>query len=227
MRQSFGNLYIDSFENLDQIKAGMHIITANLDHLVEKNPLAKQAFASADLIFPDGIALLLLAKLAGLKDISKIPGIELAEKLLEKCQRVAFLGSEEKVVIKLREKFKAKLVYAHHGYFDSSQEEKILEDILKTSPELLLVALGCPKQEIFIYKHKDRLQSLISIGIGGSFDIWSGKVTRAPLWIRNFHLEWLFRIFQEPSRIFRFLYNLYALSFLLLSNLFDECYKRE
>lgn len=93
------------------------------------------------------------------------------------------------------------IVGQHNGYFDldSTTEKQILEDIKKTRPHAVVVAMGFPKQEIFMH-HLDDESACIALGCGGSLDVLSGRTKRAPKWMQSWGLEWLFRLFQEPSR---------------------------
>lgn len=89
---------------------------------------------------------------------------------------------------------------ARSGYFDVAKETEILADIKTKAPRLLLVALGMPRQDVWIYKNLDKLSPGLAIGVGGSFDVWAGHLERAPRWIQNLGLEWLYRLWQEPFR---------------------------
>ena len=89
---------------------------------------------------------------------------------------------------------------ARNGYFSPQEEEEILEEINRARPDLLCVALGSPKQELFVLKYQKRLQVKAAIGVGGSLDVWSGELKRAPEFYRRHGLEWLYRLMQEPSR---------------------------
>ena len=93
------------------------------------------------------------------------------------------------------------IVYSHDGYFKN--DEEILNEIAKTQPDLVLVALGSPKQEFFIHSLKDRLSNATMIGLGGSFDVWAGVVERAPEIYQKLGLEWLYRTIKEPQRFKR------------------------
>lgn len=233
-RRNFFDIYLDSFsfEDIDEIKPGDFIVTLNLDHLknTQKSPDFIEDLKKADWIIADGISIVLLARnlykgSEFAKKISKIPGIELAEKLISRSSRLAFLGSTEKKISKLEEIFSDKVVFAHHGFFsqeENSSEEKIFAEIKNSQPDLLLVAMGCPRQEKFLAKHAKSLENTIKIGVGGAFDIWSGDLKRAPKFLQNLNLEWAFRIFQEPSRIFRFFSNVHSFVLFFLSSLFDE-----
>jgi N-acetylglucosaminyldiphosphoundecaprenol N-acetyl-beta-D-mannosaminyltransferase len=230
-RRKFFDIYIDSFSlnDLNLIKKGDFIVTLNMDHLKnsKNDPDFAQKLRKADWIIADGISIILLVhnvyKGSDFRQkIKKIPGIDLAEKLISNSQRVAFLGSTEKNIQEIRKKFSEKLVFAHHGFFLEQEEEKIVQDIKNSSADLLLVALGCPKQEKFLAKYAKTLENTTKIGVGGAFDIWSKDLKRAPKFIQKMNLEWLFRIFQEPFRIFRFFSNVHSFVLFFVSSLFDE-----
>ena len=93
------------------------------------------------------------------------------------------------------------IVYSHNGYFDN--ENEILNDISKSRPQVLLCALGAPKQEFLIYRLKEMLQGCVMIGVGGSFDVFSGCTKRAPVIWQKLGLEWLYRVIVQPERIKR------------------------
>ena len=91
----------------------------------------------------------------------------------------------------------------HDGYFDEEEEKRIVKDIRKSGAKLLLVGLGVPKQEKWLYRHKDELGPVLAMGIGGVFDVMSGNLKRAPLWMQKNRLEWAYRLYLQPSRIGR------------------------
>lgn len=230
-RRKFFDIYIDSFnlDDIDQIKQGDFIVTLNMDHLVnaQKSVDFTEDLKKADWVIADGIAIVLLARFVYKgsdfsSKIVKIPGIDLANELIAKSKRIAFLGSKQKNIQKIEKIFSDKVIFAHHGYFLEAEEEKILKEIKKNSPDLLLVALGCPKQEKFLSRNEKTLAGITKIGVGGAFDIWSGELQRAPKFIQKLNLEWLFRIFQEPFRIIRLFNNVHSFVLFLLSSLFDE-----
>ena len=93
------------------------------------------------------------------------------------------------------------VVYSHDGYFDN--DEDIIESVISANPDLILVALGSPKQEFFIHNLKEKLPNSTLIGLGGSFDVWAGVVERAPKIYQKLGLEWLYRTLKEPKRFKR------------------------
>jgi len=140
----------------------------------------------AEMVIPDGIGIKIGLKLMG-ANVQRIPGIDFAQRLLKEAAEsgipVAIVGAKEKVVTKAVESLRAKLnglniVYYHNGYFNS--DEEIYNDLNSKSPRLILVAMGSPRQEEFIYRAKKILKPALMIGIGGSLDVWSGTVKRAP-----------------------------------------------
>lgn len=174
---------------------------------------ADREFASiirnADLVIPDGIGVELGLKILG-HNVQRIAGIEFAKKLVEKFSQnslpIAFVGAKpeiiEKAVSNLKQEFSGlNSVYVQDGYF--KDEERVLEELQSSSPQLVLVALGSPKQELFIKKALEKLPDSVMIGIGGSFDVWSGVVKRAPEIYQKLAIEWLYRTIKEPKRFKR------------------------
>jgi N-acetylglucosaminyldiphosphoundecaprenol N-acetyl-beta-D-mannosaminyltransferase len=90
-----------------------------------------------------------------------------------------------------------------HGYFSAEEEAKVIEDIRRSGAELVLVALGAPRQELWIRRARSRLGAKVMIGVGGLLDFFSGRIPRAPRWIRKLGLEWCYRLCQEPKRLWR------------------------
>ena len=91
-------------------------------------------------------------------------------------------------------------ILTRHGYLSSAEEEEWKKTLFTKQPKLILVGLGVPQQEKWIYENKNLCPESVWIGVGGSFDIWSENKSRAPLWLQNNNLEWLFRLYQEPWR---------------------------
>lgn len=208
------DLPIDSFnlEDSKHIAPNTHILNLNFENylLALENHKFKSYIENAKLVIPDGIFVVWLAKFLGQKKdkiihLKKLAGIDLAKKLLEEKKRVILIGSNQKTIEILQKKFSKQVIFSHHGYFPEEEEKKISKKISKLKPDLILVAMGSPKQEEFIEKHYQDWGNAISMGVGGSFEVWSEEKKRAPeIWI-NLKFEWLFRILQEPSRIIRLL----------------------
>ena len=179
--------------------------------LGEKNEEFKEILQSADLVIPDGFGIKLGLKIKGINQ-ERIPGIEFSKKLIEYCSEnglpIALIGSKEEILEEtanslLREFPKLNIAYKRNGYFGSEEEKNIVEELKAVSPKLVLAALGVPKQEFFIKNIKSEFANTMFVGVGGSFDVWSGKVKRAPLFFRKIGCEWLWRLIKEPSRFNR------------------------
>ena len=150
-----------------------------------------------------------MVKLTG-KNVARIPGIDFAKKLLKEAALsnipVAIIGSKEEVITKAIENLQNEIsglniVYYHNGYFDN--DEEIYSELRNHSPKLILIAMGSPRQEKFIYEAKKKLNPALMVGIGGSLDVWSGYVKRAPKIYQILGLEWLYRTVTQPSRFKR------------------------
>lgn len=187
------------------------IVTINPEMITyaKKNPDFKNIIENAQLIIPDGIGVELGLKILG-KSVKRIAGIEFAKTLLvefsKKNSPVALVGAKEEIITKAKENLEKEIegmniVYSHNGYFED--DEKILADLAKSNPRYVLIALGSPKQEKFINKAKKLMPEALFIGIGGSFDVWSGVVERAPEIYQKIGLEWLYRTIKEPKRFKR------------------------
>ena len=163
----------------------------------------------AEMVIPDGIGIKIALKLTG-KNAVRIPGIDFAKRLLKEAALsnipVAIIGSKEEVVVNAIKNLEKEInglniVYYHNGYFDN--DDTIYGELKKHSPKLILIALGSPRQEKFIYEAKNKLNPALMIGIGGSLDVWSGSVRRAPKLFQKTGTEWLYRTITQPSRFKR------------------------
>ncbi|MDZ5253628.1 WecB/TagA/CpsF family glycosyltransferase [Clostridium sp. LIBA-8841] len=190
------------------------LITPNPEIVMEaqSNKLLFNIINEADLVIPDGIGIVLASKLLKDEIKERVAGcdliFELFDAIKETDETIYLLGAKpgvaKKAQVLMEEKYKnLKIVGVHDGYFDKEEEQLIIEEIQRLKPSVLLVELGCPRQEEWIYRNKDILPVKISAGIGGSIDIMAGTVKRAPIIFRKLNLEWLHRIILEPSRIFR------------------------
>ena len=231
-RQKFMNTEIDNLtmqEALETIDAliqenkNAYVVTPNVDHIVqlETNKELQDVYANASLILTDGKPLLWIAKWYGTPIKEKISGSDLFPLLCDMAAKkgysMFFLGAAEGVAAKaadnLMNKYKGLQVIGTYsppyGFEnDSSEMNKIDAMIKKARPDILIVGLGCPKQEKFIYNNYKKLGVPISLGLGASFDFEAVNIKRAPKWMANHGLEWLFRITQDPKRLMkRYLIN--------------------
>ncbi len=182
----------------------------------QKDKEFKEVLKSADILIPDGIGIVKASKLYHNPIKERVAGYDLVQALFSRVRTsvntVYFLGGKEGIAEKAKEKMQRKyrglnITGTHHGYFkdDSEEEAAIIDEINSLNPEILLVGLGYPRQEKWIAKHKDELNSIIMIAVGGSFDVMSGEIKRAPEFYRNHGLEWLYRLIKQPSRFKRML----------------------
>lgn len=187
------------------------VITINPEMFAEaeRNINFRRIINEAEMVIPDGVGVKLALKIKG-QNCTRISGIDFARKLLEKCAKngdsVAIVGAKEDIITKavnnLKEEIKdINIVYYHNGYFDDNNY--IYNELLNKNPRLILVALGSPKQEFFIYNAKKILSPCLMVGIGGSLDVWSGEVKRAPQIWQKLGLEWLYRTISQPERFKR------------------------
>lgn len=190
------------------------IITPNAEIIMsaKQDRELKAALNKADLCFPDGIGVTLAAKILGKPLTGRTTGFDFMMKILNiadiKRLKLFLLGGKPGVAEKAGEKIKemypnAEIVGVHHGYFNEDKETKIIESINEKKPDILLVAMGCPKQELFMMRNKEKLQFKVAMGVGGSLDVLSGTVLRAPVFMQKAGLEWLYRLTTQPSRFNR------------------------
>jgi len=169
---------------------------------------------SADLVTPDGAGLVWMAKVMGLPLWERVSGIDLMDHICElaaeKGYSIYLLGAAPGVAAQAAERLQERhpgltVRGIMHGFFAEEEEPNVVRDIAAAKPDILFVALGVPKQEKWIRRHLDELSVPVAIGVGGSFDVISGRLKRAPLWVQRWGLEWLWRAAREPSRLPRLL----------------------
>lgn len=206
---------VDTFSFEDAIEYisshGGQIVTINPEMIdcARNNKNFSDIITSAEMVVPDGVGVQLGLKILG-HNVKRIAGIDLGKALISKAvresKRVAFVGAKPEVIQNATKNLKSEypqlnIVYSHDGYFDDDYE--ILNDLIASSPDLVLVALGSPKQEFFIHKLKSNLPDAVMLGLGGSFDVWAGAVKRAPVFYQKTGLEWFYRTISQPSRFKR------------------------
>ena len=193
-------------------------VTVNPEFVMEaqKNLIFKEVLNGADLALADGAGILWAAKRAGRKIAEKIAGVDLVWKICQMAQeknyKIFLLGAKEgvgdKAAQNLKKSFpKLKIVGTFAGSPDPKEAQAIIDLILEKKPDILFVALGAPKQEKWIHYNIDKIPSVkVAIGVGGAFDFISGKIQRAPNFLRKIGLEWLWRFMLQPWRAKR-IYN--------------------
>lgn len=167
---------------------------------------------TASVVTPDGIGIVYASKILGGHIKERAAGFDICcgiiEKLAQKGGSVYLFGGKPGVAEQAKEKVEEtykgiKVCGVADGYFDETKEKEIIADISEKAPDLLLVCLGAPKQEKWIYNHKDILNAKILVGAGGSIDVLSGNTKRAPKFFIKLGLEWFYRLLCEPKRIGR------------------------
>ncbi|MEO8891418.1 MAG: WecB/TagA/CpsF family glycosyltransferase [Coleofasciculaceae cyanobacterium] len=203
--------YGDWLETRIQQKLGTHVVTLNAEMAMqaEQNEDLAHIIKKAELVIPDGSGVILYLWLQGYQQ-RRCPGIELAESLLCRAAQlestsVFMFGGAPGVAEKAAQVWQEKLpnlaiAGVENGYLTPETEQKLQDTLATKQPQLILVGLGVPRQEFWIAQHRYLCPEAIWIGVGGSFDIWAGIKSRAPSWLRDNHLEWLYRLYQEPWR---------------------------
>lgn len=208
---------VQSADALIRKRKNSFIVTPNVDHfvLLEQNAELREAYRNADLVLADGMPIIWFSRLFGKSIKEKISGSdflpELCKLAAENGYKMFFLGAAPGVAELAAEKFRKKfpglqvVCYSPEEKFEKSSEEmaKIDSLIMRAKPDILIVALGCPKQELLIYRNKNRWNIPLCLGIGAGLDFAAGKVKRAPRWMSNNGLEWLYRMWLEPRRMFK------------------------
>lgn len=204
-------------EAVDRITAfvregGPHqVVTANPEILdnATRTPALKALINRAALVTADGQGVLLAGKILGTPFPARVTGIELAEALCRESGKrdlsLYFLGAKPGVVDEAVQRMRAtyrdvKIVGCHHGYFRDEGPAAVIADIKACAPDILLVGMGSPVQEEFIEDHLTECGVSVGMGVGGSFDVLSGRVERAPEIFIRLKLEWLYRIATDRKR---------------------------
>lgn len=177
------------------------VATANAEMLMltTKDFELQKILNSAALVVPDGAGTVWAARHLGFDCPERVAGVDLVTNLLQKSYRFYFFGAAEGVARKAAEKF-PNVVGVRNGFFSPADESEILADINSKRVDILLVGLGVPKQEKWIFSNLPKLNVPVCIGVGGTFDVLAGNVKRAPRWMQRAKLEWLFRAMLQPSR---------------------------
>lgn len=205
-------------ETMTRVREGRArwIVTSNPEILLEahRDKTYRDVLRQADLLIADGIGLAMIAAIKG-HYLSRLTGVELAEKILdEAAQRhwtVAFIGGGKGIAQRALTAEQKRLPSLKGNAFDGGRvsadgvgdeaNDEMVQQLTLSAPDVLLIAYGHPKQERWISKQLPNLPSVkIAMGIGGTFDYWTGNMPRAPEWMRHVGLEWLFRLFIEPKR---------------------------
>ncbi|MDR7079598.1 N-acetylglucosaminyldiphosphoundecaprenol N-acetyl-beta-D-mannosaminyltransferase [Neobacillus niacini] len=213
----FSDLYNHSFRHLltelhDRITREQKTFLVTINPVIymqgKKDPHYNEIVHHADYITPDGIGIVKACQLLRMPVKERITGFDLMNELLhlgnQHGWKVYLLGSDSSIVSKTSETIIDQypdLVMAgyHHGYF--SNDDQIIDEIQESQPDLIFVAMGCPRQEKWIHDHLGKFEKGVFIGVGGSFDVMAGEDKRAPQQWIDMNIEWLYRIVKKPRRI--------------------------
>ncbi|MBQ7723941.1 MAG: WecB/TagA/CpsF family glycosyltransferase [Selenomonadaceae bacterium] len=202
---------VERVEDLIAEKNSSIVATANAEMLLNATHDAelKKILNAASLVVPDGAGTVWAARHLGKQMPERVAGFDLVQELMKiaPARGIKFFlfgaapGIADKAKLKAETLYPGiKIVGTRNGYFKPADETEIISQIKNSQPDILLAALGVPKQEKWLFKYRDELKIPVSIGVGGTFDVMAGVVKRAPLWMQKARLEWLFRAMLQPSR---------------------------
>lgn len=212
------NEAISDIEELVENKKKSYIVAINVDVVmkIEKDNYLKQITDEAEMVLVDGQPLVWVSKLHKKPVKAKISGSDLVpllcEKAADKGYTVYILGGKEGIAEKAKKRLEKKHpnikivgTYAPPMGFEKSEEEikKVNNKISEAHPDILIVCFGCPKQEKFIYENYQKYEATVSVCAGATVDFLAGNIKRAPKWMSKCGLEWLYRFFKEPKRLFK------------------------
>ncbi|MCR8967474.1 WecB/TagA/CpsF family glycosyltransferase [Streptococcus zalophi] len=192
----------------------LHLMGVNADkiNLCISNERIKKIVNESEIINADGASVVLASKYLGYNIPERVAGIDLMQKLLLLSERkgysVYFLGAKEEVVLKMLERFKTlypnlRVIGYRNGYFSDDEIEVIQEELRNLKPNIVFVGITSPKKEYLIEHFLNNGLNSVFMGVGGSFDVLSGSIKRAPLWMQKANLEWFYRVMKEPKRLFK------------------------
>jgi N-acetylglucosaminyldiphosphoundecaprenol N-acetyl-beta-D-mannosaminyltransferase len=188
------------------------VLNAGKCVLMQDEPDVRDIVARCEVVNADGQSVVWAARFLGLGVPERVAGIDLMGRLIALCESegwpVYFLGATDEVLAAfeaeaLRRHPRLRVAGRRNGYFRADQESGIAESIRASGARLLLVAISSPMKERFLARNIERLGPLLAMGVGGSFDVWAGKATRAPIWMQRVGLEWFHRFAQEPRRMWK------------------------
>ncbi len=178
----------------------------------KSDPELRRCTEESDIICADGMGIVWGCQLMGVPIRERVTGIDLMIKVIEVCAREGFrpyfLGARqdvlEQTIAEVRRRHPAiEIAGWRNGYFGPKDEQRIVDDIRASGADCLFVGISSSKKEIFLNRYRDALNVPVQLGVGGSFDVLAGRVRRAPPWVQNAGFEWLFRLAQEPDRLWR------------------------
>jgi len=188
------------------------VLNAGKCVLMEDEPDLRAIVAACDIVNADGQSVVWAARWHGIPVPERVAGIDLMERLLSEAERegwpVYFLGAKDDVLAEFEaevgRRFPRLLVAGRrNGYFHAEDEVGVAGAVRASGARLLLVAISSPLKERFLARHLHRMGPILAMGVGGSFDVWAGRASRAPRWMQRAGLEWFHRLLQEPRRMWK------------------------
>jgi N-acetylglucosaminyldiphosphoundecaprenol N-acetyl-beta-D-mannosaminyltransferase len=206
--------FVRSAEEFISSRKPHYIAVVNVAKLIRmrSDPLLTQSVCSADLIGADGVPVVWASRLLGDALPGRVNGTDLMYKLLtkanEKGYRIFFFGARQEVLDKVLDSVRTeyprvKIAGFHHGYFRSGEEWAIVQKIRGARADIIFIAFDTPKKELWVKRYLSAMEVSVVHGVGGSFDVLAGVIPRAPHWMQRNGLEWLFRLYQEPRKMWR------------------------
>lgn len=205
--------------HIDTEEKPLHVVTANPEIVMasqRNREFLRILQNEVELITPDGIGIVIASKLLNMPLSERVAGYDLLHQILSYRHdtliptKIFLFGAKDWVVQEATKKIvelypTVEIVGFHHGFvpLNSDLEKEIVSNISVAKPDILLVGMGAPRQELFIHKYKHVLNTKLLIGVGGTFDVLSGNVKRAPKMFQKLYLEWLYRLLSQPSRMKR------------------------
>lgn len=222
----------EALSEFDKLVSGEElsvIITANsimLEDATRQEELAG-IINRAALVIPDGIGLVYASKIKKEALSERVTGIDFCYNALKHCaeqkKKVFFLGAKPGIAQEAANRLMndipgLEITGTRDGYFKAEDEADVVEQINASDADFICVAMGSPKQELFLERHRNELKAKVGVGVGGSFDVWSGNTRRAPEFYCKHGLEWFYRLINEPYRFWRML----KIPVFLIRVLFDK-----
>ena len=229
---------IDLIDKAIKEKRSIHHVVINAVKVAkaQKDNVLKDSIINCDIINADGMGIIWASHILNKPLPERVAGIDLMKELVklaaEKKYRMFFLGAEEetvKSVVNIYTNLYGKEIIAgyRNGYFNKEEEPMIAKQISDSNANILFVAITSPKKEIFLNTYKSIINIPLIMGVGGSFDVISGYVKRAPLWMQKWGMEWFYRVIQEPRRMWkRYLYGNSIFIYLVLKEKMKQVLNR-
>lgn len=189
-------------------------VGVNVDKIVQANrdPDLRRIINNSSLISVDGMPIVWASRLLGKPLKERVTGVDLFDVLMrraaEKGWRIYLLGAKQEVVAKVKDYYEKTypqiaIVGYRNGYWSAAEEPQVVEAITAAKADILFVAISSPEKERFLSRYQEEMKIPFAMGVGGTFDVMSGMVKRAPLWMQKTGFEWFYRFLQEPRRMFK------------------------